>query len=122
MARRQLRRTILRVIICTSVAAQSIISDVMSIIKDVKVITGFQIRAARFALRLSAEHVARLAGVSLPTIQRFEQHDDVPPSRSSTLMDVKAALEAAGIEFIGTPDDGPGIRLRRPRSLGPSSS
>jgi hypothetical protein len=28
------------------------------------------------------------------------------------LLDVKAALETAGIEFIGTPDDSPGIRLR----------
>ena len=48
----------------------------------------------------------------MPTIQRFETVDGVPPSRSSTLLDVKAALEAAGIEFIGTPDDSPGIRLR----------
>ena len=45
---------------------------------------------------------------------RLEQHDGVPPSRSSTLMDIRAALEAAGIEFVGTPDDGPGIRLRPP--------
>lgn len=29
-------------------------------------------------------------------------------------MDIRAALEAAGIEFVGTPDDGPGIRLRAP--------
>jgi hypothetical protein len=26
---------------------------------------------------------------------------------------VQKALEAAGVEFIGTPEDGPGIRLRR---------
>jgi len=30
-------------------------------------------------------------------------------------MSVKMALEAAGIEFIGTPDDGPGIRVRPAR-------
>jgi hypothetical protein len=30
-------------------------------------------------------------------------------------MSIKMALEAAGIEFIGTPDDGPGIRVRPPR-------
>ncbi len=36
-------------------------------------------------------------------------------SRSSTLVEIKTALEVAGIEFIGTPDDGPGIRLRAPR-------
>jgi len=76
-------------------------------------ITGIQIRAARFALRLSAQELAERAGVSLPTIQRFEQVDGVPPSRSSTLLDVQKALETAGVEFIGTPEDGPGIRLRR---------
>jgi predicted transcriptional regulator len=75
-------------------------------------LTGFQIRAARAGLRITAKELARRAGVSLPTIQRFETVDGVPPSRSSTLLDVKAALEAAGIEFTGTPDDGPGIRLR----------
>jgi hypothetical protein len=32
------------------------------------------------------------------------------------MVDVKAALEAAGIEFVGTPDDRPGIRLGKKRS------
>ena len=76
-------------------------------------ITGIQIRAARFALRLSAHDLAKRSGVSLPTVQRFEQVDGIPPSRSSTLVDVQKALEAAGIEFIGTPEDGPGIRVRK---------
>ena len=44
---------------------------------------------------------------------RFEQVDGIPPSRSSNLLAVKNALEAAGIEFIGTPDDAPGIRVRQ---------
>ena len=86
----------------------------MSIKNDVNMITGVQIRAARFALRLSAQELAKLASVSLPTIQRLEQVDGVPSSRASTLGDVQKALEAAGIEFIGSPDDGLGIRLRRP--------
>ena len=76
-------------------------------------ITGTQIRAARFALRFSAEELAQRSGVSLPTIQRFEQADGIPPSRSSTLAEVRKALEAAGVEFIGSPDDGPGIRFWR---------
>jgi hypothetical protein len=32
------------------------------------------------------------------------------------LRDVQLALEAAGIEFIGTPSDGPGIRIRNLRT------
>ena len=35
------------------------------------------------------------------------------PAARRTLLEVKAALEAAGIEFIGSPTDRPGIRLCR---------
>jgi hypothetical protein len=41
----------------------------------------------------------------------------MPPSHSATLTRVQAALEAAGIEFVGSPNDRPGIRL----SLTPKS-
>jgi predicted transcriptional regulator len=75
-------------------------------------ILGLQIRAARAALGWSIEKLAEKSGVSGRTIKRFEVFDGIPPSRSSTLFDVQAAFEAAGIEFIGTPDDGPGIRAR----------
>jgi hypothetical protein len=33
----------------------------------------------------------------LPTIQRFETVDEIPPSRASTFFDVKAALAAAPV-------------------------
>ena len=75
-------------------------------------ITGGQIRAARGILRWSAVELAKRADVGIQTVNRFEATDGMPPSRTETLMQVKLALEAAGIEFIGTPDDGPGIRLR----------
>jgi transcriptional regulator with XRE-family HTH domain len=77
------------------------------------IITGSQIRAARAALRWSATQLAERANVAMKTIARFEQLDGVPSSRLSTLISVRVALESAGVEFIGTPDDGPGIRLRR---------
>ena len=75
-------------------------------------ITGGQIRAARAALGWSASKLAEVSGVSQPTIQRFEQSNGIPPSRSSTLHEIKKTFEEAGIEFIGTPEDGPGIRIR----------
>jgi transcriptional regulator with XRE-family HTH domain len=78
-------------------------------------ITGIQIRAARGALDWSAVELSERSGVSLRTLLRFEEEDNVPANRSSTLQRVQIALEAAGVEFIGTPDDGPGIRLRRPK-------
>lgn len=76
-------------------------------------ITGTQIRAARAALGWSAAELASNAGVAAKTIARFEEVDGLPPSRLTTLIDVKQALEAAGIEFIGSPHDAPGIRVRR---------
>ena len=76
-------------------------------------ITGTQIRAARSALRWTTEDLAGVSGITSRTIKKFEQIDGIPAARVTTLLDLKSALEAAGIEFIGTPDDGPGVRLRR---------
>jgi transcriptional regulator with XRE-family HTH domain len=81
-------------------------------------ITGTQIRSARNALRWTTEQLAKKAGITGRTIKRFEAVDDVPPSRSSTLLEVKTALEAAGIEFIGSPTDRPGIRVAETTSRG----
>jgi transcriptional regulator with XRE-family HTH domain len=79
---------------------------------------GIQIRAARAALGWSIDKLAEKSGVSGRTIKRFEALNGLPPSRSSTLYDLQTTFEAAGIEFIGTPEDGPGIRARiRPSDL-----
>ncbi len=75
-------------------------------------ITGRQIRAARAALRWNASTLADKANVGIQTVKRLEGVDGIPPSRSSTLNDLKKALEAAGVEFIGGPDDAPGVRFR----------
>ena len=75
-------------------------------------LTGIQIRSARAALGWSAQLLAERSGVSLRTLIRLEKVDGVPPGRISTISEIQKTLEAAGIEFIGTPDDGPGIRKR----------
>ncbi len=41
----------------------------------------------------------------------LEQHEGLPPSRGETLKALQDAFEAAGVEFIGTPEQGPGVRL-----------
>ncbi|TBW32953.1 transcriptional regulator [Siculibacillus lacustris] len=74
-------------------------------------ITAAQIRASRAALRMAAQHLADHSGVALRTIKRIETFDGIPPSHTSTLSAIKTALERAGIEFIGTPEDRPGIRV-----------
>jgi transcriptional regulator with XRE-family HTH domain len=74
--------------------------------------TAEQVRAARAALAWSIESLAERSGVSVRTIIRYEDTQGVPPSRGGNLQKLISCLEAAGIEFIGTPEDGPGIRMR----------
>ena len=75
-------------------------------------ITGGQVRAARGILKWSVHELAKHSGVSTPTIHRMEQIDGIAPTRMQTVLDLKRAFEDAGVEFIGTPEDGPGVRLR----------
>ena len=72
-----------------------------------------QIRAARGALGWSAKELADSAGVSLRTVLRIEAVDGVPPGRATTLAELQATLERAGIIFIDADGvHGPGVRLR----------
>lgn len=44
----------------------------------------------------------------------MEASEGIPVSTAANLNAIKSALEAVGIEFIGTPDDRPGIRIGLP--------
>jgi transcriptional regulator with XRE-family HTH domain len=77
-------------------------------------ITSGQIKAARALIGMTATKLAELSGVAYTTIVRLESSSGVPSGQVKTLDAVQKALEKAGIEFIGTPDDGPGVRLKRP--------
>ena len=74
-------------------------------------LTVSQIRAARVMLRWTAQNLADAAGVGITTIRRLDVMDGVPIVNTKTLMALKVALESAGVEFIGAPDDRPGVRL-----------
>jgi transcriptional regulator with XRE-family HTH domain len=79
-------------------------------------LTGQQIRAARGALNWSVQQLADKTGVGSATIVRYEQFVGIPKSRKDSLSEIRKTFETAGIEFIGTPEDGPGIRIRPTRS------
>lgn len=78
-------------------------------------LTGSQIRAARALLNWSGEDLAKKIGLARHTIMNLEKSDGVPPSRTQTLIDIKSAFENAGIEFIGTPEDGAGVKFKSVR-------
>ena len=75
-------------------------------------ITGAQIRAARALLNWSSAELADRAGAARQTIVRIEQIDGLPNSKVQTLVEIKTVIELAGIEFIGTPENGAGVRFK----------
>ena len=74
-------------------------------------VTGNQIRIARFALRWSVQDLSGKTNVPLRTLKRIEASNGVPGSNAATVQVITHCLEAAGIEFIGAPNDAPGIRI-----------
>ena len=75
-------------------------------------ITGAQVRAAKALIRWSGSDLAEKANVGLSSIRRIEAFEGVPESSVKVLNAIQKALEAAGVEFLGSPEDGPGVRLR----------
>ncbi len=72
-----------------------------------------QIRAARQLLRITAAKLAALSGVSVATIRRYELMTGVPSGNAKAVEAIQKALEKAGVEFVGSPDDRPGVRLKK---------
>lgn len=75
-------------------------------------ITSDQIRAARAMLRWTGRELAENSGVGFSTLMRLETDSGVPNSHVKTLEALKKAFEDAGIEFIGTPEQGAGVRWK----------
>ena len=69
-----------------------------------------QVRAGRALLGWTQEELSTASGVPKRTIARIELADGTP--RATTLAPIRAALEAAGVEF--TDGAAPGVRLRCP--------
>ena len=77
-------------------------------------ITGPQIRAARALLGLDQRELARLSGLSAPTIHRMETCEGSVRAVVDSLEKVMNALANAGVELIveGAPSQGVGLGVR----------
>jgi transcriptional regulator with XRE-family HTH domain len=75
-------------------------------------ITSDQIRAARAMLRWSGKDLALKTGLGFSTLMRLETLEGVPNAQVKTLETIQVAFESAGIEFIGTPESGAGVRWK----------
>jgi hypothetical protein len=69
-----------------------------------------QVRVGRGLVNWSARQLAEAARLGLSTIQRFEGGGTVT---AANLEAIRAALEAAGVEFIPENGGGAGVRLKK---------
>jgi transcriptional regulator with XRE-family HTH domain len=74
-------------------------------------ITTEQIRAARAILRITVVELSEKSGVGVATIKRLEAGRGVPAVHTRTLEEIQKTLNVMGVEFIGSPEDRPGVRL-----------
>jgi len=81
--------------------------------KPKTVLTSELVRAARALLRWEQRDLEAASSVSLPTIKRLESKPGVMAAHMTTLVALKKAVEAAGVEFIDENGGGPGVRLRK---------
>ena len=73
--------------------------------------TGNQIRMARAALSWSISELSKQSSVSVSTIKRIESENGLDTATPANIRLIISTLEAAGIEFVGAPSEGPGVRL-----------
>ena len=74
-------------------------------------VTVSQLRMARAALNWTLSDLAEASSVSSRTIRRIESENGLERATLANLKLIRETLEAAGIEFIGTAEEGPGVRL-----------
>jgi transcriptional regulator with XRE-family HTH domain len=70
-----------------------------------------QIKAARMLLKWDQATLAKKADIGIVTIKRIEAAAGQPKATVRILNKIKNALETAGIEFLGSVEENPGIRL-----------
>jgi transcriptional regulator with XRE-family HTH domain len=78
--------------------------------RNTDTISAVQSRMARAAIGWGVRDLAAAAQVATDTIARLERGEPIKPR---TLAGIRAAFEAAGVEFISENGGGPGVRVRK---------
>jgi transcriptional regulator with XRE-family HTH domain len=70
-------------------------------------------------LRMEQSALANASGISVETVKRLERMEgQLSETRVATINALRAALEAAGVEFIAENGGGAGVRLRKAGAKG----
>jgi transcriptional regulator with XRE-family HTH domain len=72
-----------------------------------------QVKAARELLGWKQTDLSEASGLSIVTVRRLEARQGALSGRGETIDAIRAALEAAGVEFIPENGSGPGVRLKK---------
>jgi transcriptional regulator with XRE-family HTH domain len=76
-------------------------------------ITSNQIRAARALAEMTVRDLAVRSKIAFSTLVRLESAgNEIPAGNIKTIDAVKKTFVDLGIEFIGTPESGAGVRWR----------
>ena len=75
------------------------------------IVSTHQIKAARMLLAWDQIELARRASMGVATLRRIEAQQGNATAGPGSVAKIVSALESAGIEFLGTPDVMPGVRL-----------
>ncbi|MHB0695038.1 helix-turn-helix domain-containing protein, partial [Roseomonas mucosa] len=94
--------------ICHSVRMSASQNDTLN------AISAAQVRAARALIGWTRDQLATASDVPMRTVARFEMGEGTPQRR--TLTAIRAALEAAGVEFIPENGGGAGVRMKQRQS------
>jgi DNA-binding XRE family transcriptional regulator len=102
--------SVLRVNACAPCQTFSEMSTLCTTL-GIMTITPAQCRAARGLVEMDQAALANAANVSRNTIVSFEKGQRTPGANN--LAAIRSALEAAGVIFIDSNGNGPGVRLRK---------
>ena len=75
--------------------------------------TSAQLRAARAILKWSLVELSEKSGIGTTTLKRFEAAEGVPNGHISTFAKLVEIFNEAGVEMTGTPDNRPGVCLKK---------
>ena len=71
-----------------------------------------QLKAARMLLGWDQARLAAAASIGIATVKRIESGAGALQSTPRITDKILSALDGAGIEFLGAPNNMPGVRLR----------
>jgi transcriptional regulator with XRE-family HTH domain len=63
-------------------------------------------------VKWTGKELAEASGVAFSTLMRLETGEGIPSAQAKTLDAIEKAFERVGIQFIGSPEGGAGVKWR----------